>query len=156
MKQARDWCACVYVAGIKVRDYESQVEASFRGPVEAARNILLKSVYALLVTLTAMMVVHIFGWIASRCLRLRYRCYGGGGPGGGGLPRMFAVGGQSGSLRPDSSVQTFIHRHDVSDYDSDDNDVAAAEFTRHTTVTNVTTYRGRTGVAEFKYSETNV
>ena len=143
------------VEGFKVRDYESQLETSFQPPIDAARNIVMKSLYAVLIALTAMTVIHIFGWIIGRCLRLRRRSSAGAGP-----ARRHYAGASAGSCLPaDSSVQTFVHRHDggpgSSDYDSEDND-DGVEFTRHTTVTNITMYRARTGVTEFKYSETNV
>lgn len=134
------------------------MKASFQGAIEAARNILLKSIYAVLLTLTAMTVVQIIGWIVGRCLRARWSRFADDGR----LPRAFAVGGGGGgapaSLRADGScsVQTIVRRRDVSDYDSEDNDV---ELARHATVTNVTAAYsgGRTGVvADFKYSETNV
>ena len=67
------FCRLCYPTGFKVRDFESRLELSFQPCIEAARNIVFKTTYAVLIAITAMIVIHVFGWVASRCLRLKQR-----------------------------------------------------------------------------------
>ena len=160
------------LVGFKVREYERQLATSFQPCVEAARSIVLKSAYAVLLAAAVMLVVHIVGWIVCRCLRIRQGPYGASTATAARRPRLYAV-------PADSSVQTFIHRYDNSDFgdDSDDNDCAgqtveyaSSRDRQASTVAAAAATSGNatsmspggrvmsttSNVNDFKYSETNV
>jgi len=138
-----------------LRKYERQLQDSFRPCVDAAKSILIKLLYALLIFISAMLVIHIICWILWRCLHVRYQSV---------VRRVYARP----TVPVDSSVQTFIHRVDGGDseYDSEEDDT---DYRRHIASLRVppsiaapsSLYSGSlrsvtTQQPEVKYSETNV
>ena len=131
-------------------EYEHQLEESFQPSIDAAKNIVIKTLYAILVLIAAMIVVNILGWIICRCLRVQRQAI---------IDRIVPP------VPVDSSVQTFINQDQRgSDLDSDEADGemdTRAPKTPNPPLSGQASFyvdspRTLATQPEFKFSETNV